>query len=133
MTTEDQQTQDFVKQLEAQTQEVGDRLDSLWEKMSEGNYMEQGYAPDSEVVISGELFQSFINHVASSKKVVDSIKQAFDLITKSIDATILDQSKMTIHLMEQHIKNVDDGRTISNSVLDKEDAKVKIKEVKNEK
>lgn len=125
-----QEEKDFVERLEAETQEVGDRLDALWAKMSEGNYMNQGYAADSKVEISGELFQSFINHVASSKKVVDSIKQAFDLITKSIDATILDQSKMTVHLMEQHIVNVDAGNTVSNEVLDKADAKVKIQEVK---
>lgn len=123
---------DQIKEsLGKQNIETVDRLDKLWAKMDEGNYMNQGYRDGTEVTISGDLFQNFINNVANTKVYLNSLRQHAEMIITSIDSALLEQNKLTIHLMEQHIKNVDLGVTVPSEELDKEDAKVKIQPKQN--
>lgn len=114
--------------LKSQSEQTENRLDQLWTKLEEGDYMKQGYPAGSQITISGDLFQSFITTIANTKYVIDSIKDNFNI---TMDGLLLEQHKMTVHLMEQHVKNVDEGLTIHEDELDMQDAKEKIKPVKD--
>lgn len=122
-------TEETTVQQEA---EVKDEFTILMEKLEQGDYMKQGYTADSQITISGELFQNFVNINAMNQKVMAGYKETLTLVNESMGQLLDSQYNLTINLMQQHIRNVDSGLTISNRELDKLDAKQKIKPIKKD-
>lgn len=107
-----------------------EQFDALLTKLQEAKYQNQGYSVDSRVNISGELFGDFLNFVASTKSMLESVEKANQVIERMATFVLEEGSKMTVRLMEAHITNIEEGNTVSHEVLDEKDAEVKIQEIK---
>lgn len=125
-----------INQYRKMSEEVKDpaeRLDMLVKQLEENGYNKQGYRDGTSVTLEGELFQKFVMHNANVNRVLDTYEQHFDnLMDVSKGLAILTKNaldeiaKMSILLMEQHIKNVEAGITVSHEVLDLDDAEKSI-------
>lgn len=113
---------------EAQTTDV--KFDNLIKEMEEIKANEQGYSKTSQILIPGTLFTNFTNVVGQSKASLDAMKKSFIFGIQVIERLEDNLSLLTIDLMEQHVANIKAGSTINQAALDKEDAEVKIQEVK---
>ena len=107
-----------------------EQFDALMAKLQETKYQNQGYEVGSRVNISGELFGDFLNFVASTKSMLESIEKANRVIEQTSTFVLEEGSKMTIRLMEAHVTNIEEGNTTTFDKLDEKDAEVKIQEIK---
>lgn len=103
-------------------QETIDKITSLQEKASKGDYQNQGYESGSTVEIPSELFTELTNFVSMQAHVNRTSMQG-------LEALEMAQAPLSLKLMEIHLDNVDKGNTVSFEELDKQDAAEKIKEV----
>lgn len=114
---------------EAQTTDV--KFDNLMKEMEEMKANEQGYSKNSQVLIPGTLFTDFTNIVGQSKASLEAIKKSLIFGVQVIERMEDNLSLLTIQLMEQHVTNIKAGSTISQELLDAEDAVEKIQEIGN--
>ena len=93
----------------------------------------QSYAKDSIIEIPGPLFSKFTNFLSNNNRVLDSISQSVGMFMTNVDMiiqhSINSNDEVTIDLVKEHIKQVKLGKTVSNSVIEEEDAEVKINEI----
>ena len=80
--------------------------------------------------MKGELFATFLNTLTYTKNTLENIDKTLEATIRSSELLQNNFAKMTIQLMEQHIKNIEDGNTSTMDELDAQDSEKKIKEVK---
>ena len=90
---------------------IEQKLDALQEKVNQDKYMLQKYVAGSNVTIPGTMFADFINLQDKSVQVLNQFKQNLIALLQLTDISIANHDRLTLSLMEQHIKNVDAGLT----------------------
>lgn len=90
---------------------IEQKLDALQEKVNQDKYMLQKYVAGSSVTIPGTMFADFINLQDKSVQVLNQFKQNLIALLQLTDISIANHDRLTLSLMEQHIKNVDEGLT----------------------
>jgi|31_taG_2_1085359.scaffolds.fasta_scaffold01887_3 hypothetical protein len=127
---------DAKKLLEESRKEreaVNKVFDELLVKLSEEGYSNRGYSSESSITMKGELFATFLNTLTYTKNTLENIDKTLEATIRSSELLQNNFAKMTIQLMEQHIKNIEDGNTSTMDELDAQDSEKKIKEVKKNK
>jgi hypothetical protein len=127
---------DAKKLLEESRKEreaVNKVFDELLVKLSEEGYSNRGYSSESSITMKGELFATFLNTLTYTKNTLENIDKTLEATIRSSELLQNNFAKMTIQLMEQHIKNIEDGNTSTMDELDAQDSEKKIKEVKKKK
>lgn len=127
---------DAKKLLEESRKEreaVNKVFDELLVKLSEEGYSNRGYSSESSITMKGELFATFLNTLTYTKNTLENIDKTLEATIRSSELLQNNFAKMTIQLMEQHIKNIEDGNTSTMDELDVQDSEKKIKEVKKNK
>lgn len=88
-----------------------EKFQQLAEITSQPKYLNQKYKADTEITIKGVLFADFVNTQANTQdllfQVHRNLKASLDVIESLMNASDM----MTLSLMEQHVKNVDNGAT----------------------
>lgn len=84
---------------------------ALEKKMQNPKYSNQAYKNDAEVVISGELFADFVNTRGNTENTLLQVKRHLESAVRVIDHLLAENDALTLRLMEQHVKNVDNGST----------------------
>ena len=88
-----------------------EKFKQLEEITSQEKYLYQKYKADTDITIKGVLFADFVNTQANTQdllaQVYRNLKASLDVIESLMSASDL----MTLNLMEQHVKNVDNGAT----------------------
>jgi len=124
---------DVRKLLEGSRKEreaVNKVFDELLVKLSDEGYANRGYSSDSVITMKGELFATFLNTLTYTKNTLENIDKTLEATIRSSELLQNNFAKMTIQLMEQHVKNIEDGNTSTMDELDAQDSEKKIKEVK---
>ena len=104
-------------------EEIINKIEKIQKKATTDAYKEQGYESGSTVEIPSELFTEITNFISLQAHVNRTSMQG-------LEALEMTQAPLSLKLMEIHLKNVDEGKTVPFEKLDREDAKAKIKEVK---
>jgi hypothetical protein len=113
------------------SEEKKDQFVELMKKLEQPEYANRGYSKDSTVTIPGSLFADFVNTVSFVKQTLQSIEKSAEA-TLSVASHLNEQTaKLTVRLMEAHVANIENGSTISNEELDKEDAVADIQPIQN--
>ena len=110
-----QQQETYKKTLEI--------MEELSKKVEDPKYKDQGYANGEFISMPAELFTQLTNLLSQysvSNRSAMQVSEAMEMALAPINAK----------MMELHLDNVDQGKTVSFAELDREDAKAKIKEVK---
>lgn len=123
-----------LAEAKKQSEELNKRFDELLDKLEKVGGLNQSYSKDSVVEVPGPLFASFINFVSMNKKTLEQVTQTMEAVTKhvsdAIEIALIDSQQMTVAVMEQHIKLVEQGKTSSPEEMDKEDAEHKVQKIK---
>lgn len=85
------------------------RTKELHKKIQEGKYNNVTYPKDGFVTIPAPLFAGFLEYVSDTKAILESLKTGFG---SAIDSIQVNGDLQIVALMEQHIKNVDNGATV---------------------
>lgn len=119
-------------------QDMNSRFDELIAQMEELGASNHGYSKDSMITIPGSLYVTFLNMVSHIKATLDGLDKTLgineDVLAQARQAIAVlnnNAATMTIQLMEQHVTNIKAGSTISQELLDAEDAVEKIQEIGN--
>lgn len=124
----------FLKENKERSEALAKEYDVLLDELTEIKGMNQSYAKDSTIEIPGPLFASFINYVSYSKQTLEQINNSMTMFMNQmhnvVDVSLTDNVALTLEIIKEHIKQVKAGKTVDNSVIEKEDAEAKIKEIK---
>lgn len=123
----------LVEESRKEREAVNKVFDELLVKLSEEGYSNRGYSSESSITMKGELFATFLNTLTYTKNTLENIDKTLEATIRSSELLQNNFAKMTIQLMEQHIKNIEDGNTSTMDELDAQDSEKKIKEVKKKK
>lgn len=91
----------------------------LLQKLQDEKYARQGYPEGSMITIPAETFQAFITYNNNMKMMLESFKESFNQVA---DRLLEDGDKVSVLLLKQHIRHIDNGETVPYSELDKQDA-----------
>jgi hypothetical protein len=130
MSEEKVDARQLLEESRKEREAVNKVFDELLVKLSEEGYSNRGYSSDSEITMKGELFATFLNTLTYTKNTLENIDKTLEATIRSSELLQNNFAKMTIQLMEQHIKNIEDGNTSTMDELDAQDSEKKIKEVK---
>jgi hypothetical protein len=130
MSEEKVDARQLLEESRKEREAVNKVFDELLVKLSEEGYSNRGYSSDSEITMKGEFFATFLNTLTYTKNTLENIDKTLEATIRSSELLQNNFAKMTIQLMEQHIKNIEDGNTSTMDELDAQDSEKKIKEVK---
>jgi len=130
MSEEKVNAKQLLEESRKEREAVNKVFDELLVKLSEEGYTNRGYSDDSVITMKGELFATFLNTLTYTKNTLENIDKTLEATIRSSELLQNNFAKMTIQLMEQHIKNIEDGNTSTMDELDAQDSEKKIKEVK---
>jgi len=113
--------------------QLAEEYDVLLKEMEKVGAGEQSYSKDSTIEIPGPLFSSFVNFVSHNKRALSEINNSLTMfinqINSAIELSLTDNDALTVAILEQHIEQVKKGATVSNKVIEQENAEVKIGEI----
>ena len=130
MSEEKVNAKQLLEESRKEREAVNKVFDELLVKLSEEGYTNRGYSADSVITMRGELFATFLNTLTYTKNTLENIDKTLEATIRSSELLQNNFAKMTIQLMEQHVKNIEDGNTSTMDELDAQDSEKKIKEVK---
>ena len=130
MSEEKVNAKQLLEQSRKEREAVNKVFDELLVKLSDEGYANRGYSSDSVITMKGELFATFLNTLTYTKNTLENIDKTLEATIRSSELLQNNFAKMTIQLMEQHVKNIEDGNTSTMDELDAQDSEKKIKEVK---
>lgn len=124
----------YLKENKERSEALAKEYDVLLDELTEIKGMNQSYSRDSTIEIPGSLFASFINYVSYSKQTLEQINNSMTMFMNQIhnvvDVSLTDNVALTLEIIKEHIKQVKAGKTVDNSVIEKEDSEAKIREIK---
>jgi hypothetical protein len=80
-------------------------------KLSLPQYQNQKYSDNSKVEISGQLFADFVNTQQNNTRLLIQMLANVEATKLSIEGMLNTNDRITIELMEQHVRNIDAGAT----------------------
>ena len=129
---------ELYKKAVQENQVRGEALDkefgTLLEELKALGGGTQTYAADSVIEIPGTLFSTVVNFISHNAKTLENLNNAITTIVKqtqfSVDVALTNNAAMSVEVIKEHINQVKVGKTVSNETIDKENAEVKVKEIK---
>lgn len=93
-----------------------DKYQELLDKLSLDEYKNRAYLNDINVPVNARLWSNMIIHIRNMQVTINSFAEAFDKVAKKIDE---DSTQISLLMMEQHIKHIEAGLTISEGEANK--------------
>ncbi len=102
-----------VKKTVSKVATVDKQLEELQKLAQEEKYSNQVYEEGKNVEIDGRLWSDIISEHARSVNTVNNMVAAFESILKTYTQVQHNQNVLTVSLMENHMRLVDEGCTIT--------------------